>query len=879
MANLPHGTVTFLFTDIQGSTRSWEQYSETMPDAYARHDAILRGAITAHGGVVYKTIGDAFQVAFPTAPAGVAAALAAQQALQREDWPTPQPILVRMALHTGAVDPDPDGDYRSPVLNRLGRLISAGHGGQCLLSLAAQELSRDELPPEATLRDLGDRRLKDLFRPERIFQLVHPALPGDFPPLRTLDARTHNLPIQPTPLIGREQAIHEARALLERDHVRLVTLTGPGGTGKTRLGLQVAAELVDVYADGVCFVPLAPLTDPELVGSTIAQMLKAPDMPEVSLMERLRMFLRDRHLLLVLDNVEHVIDAAPLVAELLASCPELKVLATSRVPLRIRAEHERAVPPLTLPDPRRLPVAAAVTQYEAVRLFIERAQAAKPDFVVTSANAPAVVEICHRLDGLPLAIELAAAWIKLLPPEALNHRLEQRLHLLTGGARDLPPHQRTMRDAIAWSHDLLSPDEQALFRRLAVFAGGCTFEAAEAVVANPEGTLDILEGLSLLADKSLMRQEEQPSGEPRFVMLETIREFGLEQLDASGEAQEARQQHADYIVTLVEQVHPIERRGGDLGPWLEHMSLEQDNLRTALEWALGHDADAALRLAGMGATFWLNHGYLHEGMTWLERALPLGDSVPPAVHAHLLRRAGNVAWNLGRYEDATRLGEASLALWREVGDTWEIADTLVELAPSVGEQGDLQRSRVLLQEARTLFQGLNDTYRVATVDANLGFMAHLRGDLQQAASIYRHVLALYRECNATEATAYCLANLADVNRDLGDTATAKRLYRESLALLSPSSNKRTYLTAAQGLALVHAMNGRVKTGARLLSSIAAFREQSGFIMEQNDLASYEETINRLGESLGEEAFAAVWEAGRSTPLELVLEQMLTGTDD
>jgi predicted ATPase/class 3 adenylate cyclase len=502
MAHLPTGTVTFLFTDIEGSTKLWERYPEAMQAALARHDEILQGAIETHGGYVFKTVGDAFCAAFPTAADALEAALGAQRDLRAENWGKIGPLRVRMALHAGASD-ERGSDYFGPSVNRVARLLSAGHGGQILLSLAAQELVRDELPGGTELRDLGEGRLKVLFRPERIFQLTAPDLSSSFPPLKSLDARLNNLPAQPAPLVGREQELGEVCGLLRRDEVRMLTLTGPGGTGKTRLGLQIAAELLDEFEDGAFFVALAAITEPAFVTSAIAEPLGVAETGDQPLEESLKEFLRNKELLLLLDNFEQVVEAAPLVGELLATCAALKVLATSRSVLRVYGEREFPVPPLTLPDPTRLPPVERLTEYEAVRLFIERAKAAKPGFSVTDENVPAVAEICARLDGLPLAIELAAARIKVLPPQAILKRLGSRLKLLSGGARDLPQRQRTLRGAIEWSYMLPDEGERVLFARLAVFSGSYSLEAIQAVCdARDDLVVDALESVSSLLDKT-----------------------------------------------------------------------------------------------------------------------------------------------------------------------------------------------------------------------------------------------------------------------------------------------------------------------------------------------------------------------------------------
>nr|MBA2598483.1 adenylate/guanylate cyclase domain-containing protein [Chloroflexia bacterium] len=463
MPELPRGTVTFLFTDIEASTERWERDREEMARAVARHIALLDAAIETHGGSHFKTVGDAVQAAFAVAPEALAAAFDAQRALLAAEWGDIDPLRVRMALHAGEATPDDQGDYLAAPLNRLSRLLATGHGGQILLSQTVQQLCRGVLPPGAALRDLGEHRLRDLLEAERIYQLTHPDLPTDFPPLKSLGSQPNNLPLQPTPFLGREREVAEIIQLLHSPEVRLLTLTGPGGTGKTRLALQAAAELLEDFPDGVFFVPLAALTDPALVPAAIASALGVREEGDRPWMDRLREFLAAKRQLLVIDNFEHLTDAAPVVGELLASAPELNVLATSRAPLHLRAEREYPVPPLGLPRRHPPPSPEQLSQYEAVRLFIARARAVKPDFTVDNKSAPAVAEICWRLDGLPLAIELAAARVRMLSPQAILDRLEQRLPLLTGGARDAPLRQRTLRDTIAWSYDLLEPEEQTLF--------------------------------------------------------------------------------------------------------------------------------------------------------------------------------------------------------------------------------------------------------------------------------------------------------------------------------------------------------------------------------------------------------------------------------
>jgi predicted ATPase/class 3 adenylate cyclase len=596
--------VTFLFTDIEGSTKRWESNPHVMQLAFARQEDILRHSIETNGGYAYKMIGDAFQAAFPTALQALQAAVDAQHALHSESWSAETgDVRVRMALHTGTTEERGD-DYVGPALNRVARLLSAGHGGQVLLSEVTHGLVRDALSPAVAILDMGEHRLKDLTRPEHIFQLVVSGLPSQFPPLNTLDNRPNNLPLQPTPLIGREKELAQVQKLLGREDVRLVTLTGPGGMGKTRLALQLASELLDEddYHDGAWFVDLSPLLESGLVVPTIASVLGVKEAGGgTPIIDTLKEYLKGKSMLLVLDNFEQVVGAAKEVSTLIAACPNLKVLATSRIPLHVRGEKECPVPPLSTPDVhdvRNLPPLERLSQYEAVRLFIERATDVKADFEVTNDNAPSVAQICVRLDGLPLAIELAAACTKLFSPQALLTRLSSslssssRLKLLTGGAKDLPARQQTLRGAIEWSYDLLEEEEKQLFWRMAPFSGGRTLEALEAV-CNYDGQLlmEVVEGVQSLVDKSLLQQREGAGagagggggggggggsgGEPRFWMLETIHEYAREKLHESGEEEDLRRAHALYFASLVADTYRL-LAGLQVQEWLVKLEEEHD---------------------------------------------------------------------------------------------------------------------------------------------------------------------------------------------------------------------------------------------------------------------------------------------------------------
>jgi len=782
----PSGTVTFLFTDVEGSTALWEMVPAAMQTALARHDALLQQAVAAAEGTVFKTVGDAFCVAFATPHQALGAALAAQRALAAAAWdPAIGALRVRMGLHTGAAE-ERDGDYFGPAVNRVARLMSAGHGGQILLSQATQELVRDTLPAGVTLRDLGRHRLKDLIHPEEIFQVVAADLPADFAALKTLDSRPHNLPRQTTALIGREQEVAAVRALLGDPRTALVTLTGPGGTGKTRLGLQVAAELLDGFAEGVWFVDLAPLRDPALVLATVATTLGVQAVDARPVAEVLGHFLRDKQLLLILDNFEQVVEAAAPVGALLAGARQVQALVTSRVPLQLQGERAFPVPPLALPDLAALPPPAQLSAYAAVRLFIARAQDVQPGFAVTPANAPAVAAICARLDGLPLAIELAAARIRLLPPGALLARLERRLSLLTGGARDRPARQQTLRGAIAWSYDLLDPEAQQLFVRLAVFAGGATLEAIEAV-CNAAGDLPgtVLDGVDALVRQSLLRAEADTADSPRFGMLETIREYAEERLAERGEAATLRGQHAAYYRRLAETAEP-QLEGPEQVGWIDRLEQEHANLRAALAWseAAGQGEDG-LRLAGALGQFWIVRGHWREGREHYARLLA-GPSAPRnSSRAKALYYAGYLAWRESDRAAARTALEESLAIAQEVGDPQRRAAALDMLSRVVELGGDLPRAERFAEQSLAAARQAGDKATLAAAFYRLGYLAHFfardpAGDRGQA--LYQQALALRRELGDRRGIALILANLGTLAADQGDLANARQLAEESLAL-------------------------------------------------------------------------------------------------
>ncbi len=838
MPEVPTGTVTFLFTDIEGSTTRWEHHPDAMRTALARHDALLRSVIVAHGGFVFKMVGDAVYSAFAVAADAVAAAVAAQRAVAAESWGEVGPLRVRMAMHTGTAQ-SRDDDYFGPTLNRVARVLSAGYGGQILLSIATVELVRDALPAGVSVQDLGEHALKDLRRPEHVYQLTSPDLPSEFPPLKSLERHAHNLPMQPTPFVGREQEVASVRELLRRPEVRLLTLTGPGGIGKTRLALQVAAELSDQFADGVFLVPLAPVNDPEQVVPAIIQTLGISDLSGQAPLTLLKTALKDKQMLLLFDNFEQVASAALMVAELLAVCPRLTVLVTSRMALHVRAEREFVVPPLSVPNLKRLPDLVTLSQYEAVALFIERSQAAKPDFAVTNANASAVAAICARLDGLPLAIELAAARSKYAPPQTLLTRLEQGLAVLSGGARDLPARQQTLRGAMAWSYELLSPEEQRLFRRLSVFVDGCTWDAAEQVATVAGGLPgDIMEGLESLVDKSLLRQAEQAEGgqggeqEARFWMLQTLREFGLEALAASGEMEDTRQAHAVYYLRLAEEAEP-ELGGPQQAMWLERLAREHDNLRAAMQCSLeqagneetGNGREMALRLGRALLPFWLIRSHYREGRTFLERALVGSQGVATLVRAKALGAAARLALNLDDFDQGEALCQESLTLYRELADTAGIAVSLYWLGTAAKGRGNFPLARSLIEEAQALWRKLDDKEGVAWPLLDLAYIVSSQGEYARGRALFGESLALFRQLGNKGGIAVSLRVLAEVLLGSQDDPTVHALLEESLRLAREVGDKDSIAFCFSLLGQAVLSQGDADRARSLLEeSVTLFRE-------------------------------------------------------
>ena len=903
----PSGTVTFLFTDIEGSTRRWEQAPTAMAAALVRHDDLLRSAIEANGGHVFKTVGDAFCATFATAAAGLSAAVQAQRSLASEPWGEVGPLRVRMALHSGEAE-ERDSDYFGPPVNRVARLLGAGYGSQVLLSRVTADLVRDELSDGAHLVDLGGHRLKDLARPEHIFQLVVPDLPSEFPPLKTLDARPNNLPVQSTSLIGRQREVGEALDLLGRDAVRLLTLTGSGGVGKTRLSLQVAAEVAEAFPDGVWFVDLAALHDPALVVHAIARAMGLREEVGRAHRDRVAEVLRDERVLLVLDNFEQVVAAASDVAALLAAAPRLKVLATSRALLRVRGESELAVAPLAVPDPRRLPSLAELADVPAIRLFTDRAGAVNSNFALNAATAVAITEICARLEGLPLALELAAARTRLLAPDALLKRLERRLSQLNRGDRDLPERQQTMRAAISWSYDLLTPNIQTLFCRLAVFAGDWTLEAAETVVPTAgELELDVLSGLEELAEHSLVRHDEGGGDSPRFTMLGILREYALEELAASGEEAATRQAHADFYLSLAEEAKP-ELMGPNQGNWLDRLEAEHRNVRDAMDWLLENGkSETVLRMGWLLWLFWARHGHLLEGGAWLERGLAAGGEQPPKVRAIALVDLGNIACDLGEYDRAWSWYEQSLSIWRDLGERRNLAAAMSGLGRVAEARGELAEARTRYEESLAVFRELKDDLAVAfTLDA-LGDLATTEENYPRARTLHEEALAILQPLGDPASIGHSLRRLGLVAYHEGDHPTARRhlerceslfevgqdkdgmastlhalgvvalrevavdeavtRFMASLILSEEIDDARGIVECLEGFAELAFVQGRFGLAAQLLGAAATGRRRLGTRRSERDEAHLADVVALTRTGIGDERFHASWAAGEAMTLD------------
>ncbi|HEY1681462.1 MAG TPA: adenylate/guanylate cyclase domain-containing protein [Candidatus Tumulicola sp.] len=903
----PTGTVAFLFTDIEGSTQRWESHRDAMDDAVKSHDALVRDAIERRDGYVFKTVGDAFCVVFARVSDAVAAACEVQRALVEQDFRAIGGLTIRIGVHVGEAA-ERQGDYFGPAVNRVARLMSIGHGGQILLSSVTRDLAFSDLPAGASLLDLGSHRLKDLTEPEHVWQLSIEGLPAEFPTLRSLDARPNNLPIQRTSFVGREHDVADVGELLERH--RLLTLVGSGGIGKTRLALHVGAELLDRYPDGVWFVDLAPISDPELVSSVTAQALGMRQQQDQRVDETIAQWLKPKTLLIIFDNCEHMLEStARIVTSIVTSAPQVAILTTSRQALDITGEIVHRLPPLPLPADIAGLTAETALQYGAILLFANRAAAADTRFTLTDHTAPIVAEVCKRLDGIPLAIELAAARVKILSIPNLAQRLDERFRILTGGSRDALPRQKTLSAMIDWSYDLLTPQEQLLFARLGVFAGGFGLDAATSVCGGEDlDELDIFDLLSSLTDKSLVVTDTAGERE-RCHLLESTRAYALKILVAAGEHERLAHRHAAYFC---DRAHDADERvgTGSTAAWLTSVELELDNYRAVLEWALkgGHDLALGGAVAGALGSLWFHGGLTEEGQYWIRLAQAgLAESMHPLVAARMWRTLG-VASSGKRKRDCA---QRALALYQSVGDEKGQAWALHALALSLYQMaGRLEEASDASARALAAMRAVADAPGVIEC-LNMQAIIHwARGDVVAAREEYTKALAAYTALGGDEAgAAVVLGNLAELEFGDGQVEQAVRLAEEALGIQSRGKNASTladsYLNLAayrialgdmdgaretartglhwarqtqyalgiaialQHIALLLALRGEVSDAARLIGYVNLQYKELGSEREATETWSYEKLIAALHEPLSEAAIdklaaeGATWSEDRA----------------
>lgn len=859
---------TYLFSDIEGSTRLWEQQPELMRPALARHDALARSTVERHRGLVVKMTGDGVHAAFDDALDAVHAVLELQQALAEPDAPGGLRLAVRCGLHAGA-DERRDNDFFGPAVNRAARIMSAAHGGQVLVSEAVAERVRDRLPADVSLRELGLVRLRDLANAERLYQLVHPRLRADFPALRSLEATPNNLAQQLNSFIGRERETAEVKALL-RTH-RLVTLLGMGGIGKSRLSVQLGAEVLDDFPDGVWLVELAPLTDPALVPQAVATALGVKEEAGRPVIEALVKFVRTRRLLIILDNCEHVLHACADVAkQLLQAGPDVRVLASSRAWLQVAGETTYHVPTLSAPDPAAPLDVDALTRHASVQLFVDRVTASVPTFHVTAKNAAAVAEICHRLDGIPLALELAAARARALSVDAIAARLNERFRLLATGDQTVLPRQRTLRALIDWSYDLLSEPERLLFQRLSIFAGGWTLEAAEQVGAGGEiDAADVIDLLTRLVEKSLVVME---AGGERYRMLDTVRQYAQERMKGSPDEATARDRHLHHFVALVERARP-ELFGPEQGAWLARLDLERENLLTAHAWCEHAEggADLDLRLVFALKFYWLNRGILALGHRVTVEALARpGAQQRGFARCRGLCDAGQLCCFMGRYAEAQAYLEESLAIAREIDDPARIVAVLQPLSMAAVGQGDLARARAYSEEAVALARTLGNKRQLASSIIAFAQLHRMEGALASAEPLYRDALAIARELGDQEIVAIALLNLSMVSIGRGALDAVPPMLHEVLAIAQEIGSKPAGQGALEVTAGLCAARRQWAEAARLFGAVEAQAARTGLKRDAVDEAFVAPLITVARDALGAEVFEAAAAGGRQLAWEEAL---------
>ena len=906
---LPMGTVTFLFTDIENSSSLWEKYPEAMKSALAKHDSILKEVIEANNGHVIKTTGDGVHAVFSTAIDASNASLDAQRELQTSEN-SDVSIRVRMGIHTGEAELR-DGDYYGSTLNRAARIMSIGHGGQILLSETTLQIAREHLSSDVSALDLGQHHLKGLSKAERIFQISTPFLQKEFPALKSQVYATNNLPTQLTSFVGRERELAESKSRLEG--ARLLTLIGPGGTGKTRLSIQLGLQLIPYFKDGVWLVEFAPISDPSLIIQTITSVFDIGEVPGVPLKTLLHDFLREKQLLLILDNCEHLVEAsAKVVDELLHVAPNIKIIVSSREALGINGETVYRVPSLSLPDQDEVTKEAAIG-YEAVQLFVERAPAANRKFQLTDENASFVAQICSRLDGIPLAIELAASRITVFSPEQVAKRLDDRFKLLTGGSRTALPRQQTLRALIDWSYDLLSQDERALLRRLSVFAGGWTFEAAETICNN----VDVFEHLPQLVNKSLVTVNDE-GDEPRYFLLETIRQYARDKLLENGEGEGTRSRHFTYYLAMAETAFPeMLTREKDLY-WAEKLETEYDNLRAAVDWGLAHDPIATMRLIRSLTYLFVVTNYYGEGHHWGEEALKHVKSLTDKgkvlteeenlYKARLLASMSTMSLTMGDTRKTLMEAEESTSLLRTLGDTRTLAQTLsfhmagklvtgnfdeavaamheaLELAESLNDKHisagvlgaasfvelyvnkDYAKSDALREEASELFREYGSRWSYGIMAYGFGNMLTLQKQFGKAREKYQIAMQVMQEIKSSRNIIMIKSDLAHILRQEGNYIEAIPAYHETIKAWQRMGQRSAVAHQLECLAFIAKAIERPDKAARLLGAAEALRQKINMDMTPPEREEYEKEVADLKANMDEKEFASLWSEGRSTTMD------------
>ncbi|TMD33765.1 MAG: hypothetical protein E6I95_08130 [Chloroflexi bacterium] len=873
LTELPSGTLTFLLSDIEQSTTVWDQHPDEMRRAMEMHDETFQNAVSRHHGrlVELGREGDSLLCVFRRPSEAVACALDIQLDLHRAHWPSGAALRVRMALHTGEADLR-DGHYFGPAVYRCARLMATSNGGQTILSGPTHDLVVDSLPDSVTLLDLGSHRLKDLSRPERVFQLTHPDLPHDFPVLKTLDAELTNLPTELTSFLGREVELSALKELVGKS--RLVTISGAGGLGKTRIALHLAAELVDGFPDGVWLVELAPVPDPTLAVGAFAKSVGVREIPGTPLLLTLTAHLQTRNCLIVMDNCEHLIDeCARLSKHLIAKCPDVTLLATSRELLGVPGEQLWRLAPLALPPATGKPSARELMESEAVRLFVDRAWPNQSVPELDEHRASTILRICQRLDGIPLAIELAAARAKVMTVDDLLVRLDDRFRLLTGGGRTAGPRQQTLRATVDWSYELLDPSERKLFRRLSVFAGGFALADVESVCADVgEQSGEIVELLARLVDKSLTIPVDAGDGEAPMRLLETLQQYGRERLIEAGEAELYLRRHADHFLQLAEQAKNAGPSRDDSG-WLDRLDSQHDNLRAALQTSQTESADLNLRLATALLALWDARGYLTEGRDWLEKALAVWPD-ETTLRAEALGAAGWLSQRLGDFDRAASYFEESVRIARLTEEGHVAAESLANLALVRLLHGQSELADPLVREAIAIAEDHHDNYATAGALLVMALVAYFEGDFDQARVCAEKSLALHRELGNEKVAAFLLACLATLALDNQDEAMARANLRESLEISRRMHEKVDVAFVLETCARFAAARSNSAVAVKLAGAAASVRETVGAPAAPPWRAMVEMSQESARATLGVEVTDARWREGRALSLEQAIDEAL-----